>query len=102
MWSFALPLATNVVTYGVGCPGSNAQVPAIGALGAPRLGTNGFEIEVTGAAQQSAAALLFAGSPAIAPLGRWRTTTPQNGACFAMGRSPNLWFERRREMPMYR
>jgi len=68
VWSFTLPFAANAVPYGVGCPGSNAQVPAIGSLGVPRLGTNGFEIEVTGAAPQSAAALLVAGVPAIAPL----------------------------------
>ena len=69
VWSFTLSAAANVFTYGIGCPGSNTQIPAIGAIGAPRIGTSGFQIEVTNAAPQNPAVLLFANQAGFAAIG---------------------------------
>ncbi|MCA8975880.1 MAG: hypothetical protein KDC98_14255, partial [Planctomycetes bacterium] len=68
VWSFALAAPANVVPYGSGCPGANAQVPAIGAVGEPRLGNSSFRFEVTGAAPQSTAALLLSHQFGFTPI----------------------------------
>lgn len=68
IWSFTPATVSSVLTYGIGCPGTNALTPAIGASGVPRIATSSFGVTLTDALPQAPAVLLFSTGLAFVPV----------------------------------
>lgn len=73
VWAFTITTGFTpalVQTYGVGCAGASGQVPAMGAIGRPAVGTTTFALDVTRGAPNALASLslsTYAGDLPIGP-----------------------------------